>query len=125
MKRLLLTIGLFICLASPVWASNTIVAAPDGVTFTAMDSAWTWTDNYTLGMHTGGIKVNYIMFSPGATGDECIIRDTNATGIILWQIKCSDAYDQRIIYFHGDNVRPYLMDTDPDSSAVLTIKFKD
>lgn len=127
MKKLLVGVllAVFMVLPVSVFAVNTIDAEPGGVQISGIDTAWTWTDNYTLGADKGGMRVNYILFSPGATDDICLIRDTGATGIILFRVKCANAYDQRVLYFNGDRVRPYLDLTEgaPNAGAILTIKF--
>jgi hypothetical protein len=55
-----------------------------------------------------GPKTNSIQFDPGAADDELFIRHKTATGPIIFHCKGSDDKDQRIRYYHGQRVRPYI-----------------
>ena len=94
-----------------------------GIQITDPDTAWTWTDHYTEPQHAGGIKVDYIFFTAGATGDIVTIHDGSAAGIVLFTFVGADIYDQRRIPFHGKRIRPYLATPAgaPNAAAFITI----
>lgn len=126
MKKL----GLLVLLAAFMFVPVNAVAMDvddesEGVTFGNIDAAWTWTDDYDQDRYAGGIRINYILFSPGAAGDICVIRDTDINGIILFKVKCEGDTDQRTLYLSGDRVKPYLDIAlgAPNADAILTIKF--
>jgi len=123
MKKLILAI-LLLLLPLSAMAANTIDAETYSVTITAIDSTWHYRTSYLDAKYADGIKVEYIIFSPGATDDICLIRDDASDGAILFRAKCADVYDQRIIYFAGQLIKPYLDVTEgaPNASAILTIK---
>ena len=112
MKKFILGVLLAVFLSLPyqVFAVNTfnVTQLPMGIQITACDTAWTWTTHFTLNRHARGIKVDYILFTPGATGDIVTIHDGSAAGPVIARFVAADIYDQRILYFHGAMIRPYL-----------------
>ena len=122
MRKLLLVILLMF--AVPVYAANTIDVSDDGMTITisAIDSNWTWTDNFTGAKYTNGIRVNYIRFHPGATNDLCSIEDSDNGDVKHFLVKCADTYDDKIQYYYGSKLKLVLDvdDTDGTWTAAYT-----
>jgi len=131
MRKFILGILLTVFLFFPyqVFAVNTfnVTRLLWGIQITACDTAWTWTTHYALDRHVRGIKVDYILFSPGATGDIVTIHDGSAAGPVIARFVGADIYDQRIIYFNGAVIRPYLATPTaaPDVAAFIFIKISD
>lgn len=64
---------------------------------------WLWNSDLPgeLKSHPNGIFLKAIRFHPGAANDEMIVREEDAYGPALFQVKCANAYDDRIQYFEG------------------------
>lgn len=56
----------------------------------------------------GGIGINYMMYTPGASRDIVVIKEDNDAGAQLVKFECANSYDQKIVYFHGRQCRPYI-----------------
>ena len=132
MRKFVLGAVLVICMALPysAFGANTfnVTQIPMGIQITACDTAWTWTTHFTLNRHARGIKVDYILFTPGATGDIVTIHDGSAAGPVIAVFVAADAYDQRIIYFSGARIRPHLATpagAGPNAAAYIFIKLSD
>lgn len=121
----------FILVAIPftAMAANTFntTQLPFAIQITACDTAWTWTTHWTDNRHARGIKVDYILFNPGATGDIVTIHEGSASGPVIVRFVAADIYDQRIIYLDGALIRPYLATPSaaPNAAAFITIKLSD
>lgn len=50
-----------------------------------------------------------IQFNPGAADDELYVAEELSTGPERMYVKCENAYDQRIKYFHGSRVQPFIV----------------
>ena len=130
MKKLIKLLIIATVLAFSSYASaNTfnVTNLSCGIQITACDTLWTWTTHFTEPQHAGGIKVDYIFFTPGATGDIVTIHDGSAAGPVIARFVAADIYDQRIIYFFGERIRPYLATPAgaPNAAAFITIKLAD
>jgi hypothetical protein len=116
MKKLL--IAILLMFAVPVYAANTIDVSNDGMTITisAIDTDWTWTDNFTATKYANGIRVNYIRFHPGATDDICSLEDSDNGDLKHFLVQCADVYDDRIQYYYGSKLKLVLDFDDTDST---------
>ena len=131
MKKFVLGVLLatFLLLPFSVFAANTfnITQLPFAIQITKLDTAWTWTTHFTLNRHARGIKVDYIFFTPGATGDIVTIHEGSAAGPVICRFVAADIYDQRIIHFNGALLRPHIATPAgaPNVAAYITIKLSD
>ena len=126
MKKFLIAILLMLLMSwGAAYAANTIDVSDDGMTITisAIDSDWTWTDNFTAAKYAKGVRVNYIRFHPGATDDLCSIEDSDNGDVKHFgPINCADTYDDRIQYYSGSKLKLVLDfdDTDGTWTAAYT-----
>ena len=122
MKKLL--IAILLMFAVPVYAVNTIDVSNDGMTITisAIDTDWTWTDNFTATKYAKGVRVNYIRFHPGATDDICSLEDSDNGDVKHFLVNCADTYDDRVQYYSGSKLKLVLDvdDTDGTWTAAYT-----
>lgn len=49
-----------------------------------------------------------IQFDPGATDDKLLVREQDDGGATRFYAICQNGYDQKIKYFHGVRVMPYI-----------------
>ena len=103
-----------------------VTQLPCAIQITKLDEACTVLDQFDA-RYVGGIKVTYIFFTPGATGDIVTIKDTDTNGPVLCRFVAADIYDQRTIPFDGDKIRPYIETpaAAPNVAAFITIKLSD
>ena len=121
MKKLL--IAILLMFAVPVYAVNTIDVSNDGmtITITAIDTDWTWSDNFTASKYANGIRINYIRFNPEATGDICSIEDYDNGDLKHFLVNCADGYDDRVQYYYGAKLKLEL-DVD-DTNGTWTASY--
>ena len=109
MKKLfkfLAVIAALVLITSEAWAVNTITKVGNVVTISAIDAAWTWTDTFTTAI--SGIRVQAIIFKPGAADDEFVMKNGSVSGPEFMPVKCADEYDTRGLYLGGAMVKPYF-----------------
>jgi hypothetical protein len=53
-------------------------------------------------------RLTSIRFNPGAADDELYIAEQNDGGPEVFYSKCQSVYDQRVEYYHGQRVVPYI-----------------
>jgi hypothetical protein len=110
MKKILFVIlaGLACLFALNALAANTVTPTTPVyfVQISSIDSDWDYSD--TFASASDGIYVQSIQFNPAATDDELVIKDASDTGAVIMSVKCADAYDQKIKYFYGAQIKPYL-----------------
>jgi len=53
-------------------------------------------------------RIASIIFIPGATDDVLVVKDGSDTGPTVMYVKCADTYDQRVKYFYGQALQPYI-----------------
>ena len=127
-RRLMLAVFMF-GFALPALAGNTfnITQMPFAMQITACDTAWTWTTHWTSNQYAHGIKVDYIFFAPGATGDIVTIHEGSAAGPVIVNFVAADIYDARIIYLNGAIIKPHLATpvAAPNAAAFIVIKLSD
>ena len=104
--RLIIITIMLIFLASGVWAANTITKVGNIVTISAIDSEWTWTDTFTTAI--SGIRVEGIIFKPGAADDIFVIKNGSTSGPQFMPVKCENEYDTRYLPLRGAMVKPYF-----------------
>ena len=124
MNRLIkTTIFIFVLLWSfSANAAITVTISLDGktITLTGVDEGteadWTWTDTFTEDRYADGIRVNYIRFHPGATGDLCSIEDADTSTVKHFLVKCADTYDDRVQYYSGAKLKLAIDANDTDGT---------
>ena len=62
-------------------------------------------------------RIASIQFDPGDADDQLTITDGNDGGPRRVFFNCEDAYDQRIKYFHGSRMVPYIDYSESSFSA--------
>ena len=86
-------------------------------------TAWTWQDaSHGWGTKSPFVRLYSIHWIPAATGDVCCIRNATTSGPIIFYAKAADAYDQRIVYYDGRNLKPVL-DQSTNSGAGQLVVF--
>ena len=81
---------------------------------TAIDANWVYADSKPSNWPAIP-RLMSIEFHPGAIDDELIVLQRKAGGVQRFHVKCENLYDQRIKYFHGSRVMPYI---DYDNSTL-------
>ena len=84
--------------------ANTIVKTGLTIDITDIDEDWL----FSATVNDTGLYISSIQFSPIQTGDKCVIKEGGATGAIIFDALCADAYDHKIKYFHGERKQPFL-----------------
>ena len=54
-------------------------------------------------------RIASIQFDPGAADDELYIAEQEAGGPQRFYVKCENTYDQRIKYYNGSRVQPFIL----------------
>ena len=55
-----------------------------------------------------GIPINRIVMTPGASRDIIVIKDNNKNGVEVCRLECASSYDQKVEYFYGQRIKPYI-----------------
>lgn len=103
--------------------ANTIVGPLDGfIHLTAIDSDWNFNGNFPEHAHDG-LDVDWMLFSPAAATDKCVIMNRSDAGVRIFQ---SDRGERQLIYYNGKRIFPYLDFSAGtfNASAVLIIKLR-
>jgi len=53
-------------------------------------------------------RIASIQFTPGAADDKITVKEQGDTGPTVFYVICENAYDQRIKYFHGTRIIPFI-----------------
>jgi len=85
--------------------ANVIATSGSRIVFTTIDTDWKHTDTFSDLEH---IKLDSIIFVPGAASDELIVRDGAIDGPEIIHVLATDTNDQRALYGHGVAVRPFI-----------------
>lgn len=127
MKKIFFVFLLFVFLASPAIAANTVNdtgTVGRVVEVSGIDSNFDLVARagYTQYATAGGAPLEMVLFFPGAANDILVIRDTVAdTGPIIAKMKSLDG-EPRIMYFRGAKVKPVMDYSDCTlSSGALVI----
>jgi len=105
--------------------ANTITRNTGGntVELSAIDADWTWSDTFDESKYENGIRINFIQFNTAAAADVCIIKDGTATGPKIFKASGNaiDIVDERIVYYHGARMKPFLDVGDGAYNAAATV----
>ena len=71
-------------------------------------TAWTWQDTSHGWGDVAFVKLSRILWVPNAADDVICVKNFSTSGPIIFYAKAADAYDQRIVYFYGEKVRPVI-----------------
>ena len=75
----------------------------------AIDSDWNWYDTLTAyATSKVGVGIHSIQFKPATTGDRCVIKNGGATGPVIFDKVGADQYDDKEVYYHGEELKPFL-----------------
>ena len=75
----------------------------------SIDSDWNWYDNLTaFATSKVGVPIHSIQFAPATAGDHCVIKNTSGTGPTIFDKEATDKYDDKVVYFHGEELKPFL-----------------
>lgn len=96
------------------------------VMLTSVAADWTYTGNSMMyGKYGKGVRMDWIAFCPGTdTGDVVAIKEGSDAGPVIFPANCVNAFDQRIIYYHGARLRPVLDYSDCSLSSGHKIIFQ-
>jgi len=86
------------------------------------DAAADWVYTTEVPQFGPGIKVKSIQFNPSAASDKLVIRDGSLTGPIRFDVTCADVTDQRIKYFGGQWMQPYIESTEVTFGTVANVE---
>jgi len=108
--------------------SNTTTTTGQFVEITGLDATWNLATDMA-GFSDSGLRVKSIQFKPSAANDIMVVRNKTATGAKIFDVKCIDATDQRIVYFDGPNgsgaqMWPYILVTDLTLSVAASAAVK-
>lgn len=94
------------------YAANTIIWGEDTIEISAIDSDWTWNETGSGSPYTGnsrGIKVDYIIFVPGAAADDLSLLEEDANGGELFpNFEVPTLQGYMIYFFGGKVIKPFL-----------------
>jgi len=89
--------------------ANTIVITGNVIDLVNIDSDWNWYDTLTaFASDKGGIPIHSIQFKPAATGDHCVIKNGSNTAAVIFDKEAANQYDDKVVYFHGEELKPFL-----------------
>lgn len=89
--------------------ANSITFTENVIELTDIDSDWNWYDTLSAFVTSKvGIPIHSIQFKPKATGDHCVIKNGSGTAATLFDKEAADQYDDKVVYFHGEELKPFL-----------------
>jgi len=111
MKKRILFSELITCLLMAIWAApapavNTVTVSGNVISITAIDSDWSWDDDFPN--HLAGLRISSIQFVPGADDDRAIIEEGDDSGPEAFDSDTCSINQPRIKYFNGTQLRPVL-----------------
>ena len=103
--------------------ANTINRVGNVVELSAIDTDWTWSDTFTESIYENGLRIDWIQFNTAAATDVCIIKEASATGPKIFKASGNtiDTTDERIVYYHGARLKPFLDVGDGSYNASATV----
>lgn len=89
--------------------ANTIKLTENAIHLIAIDADWNWYDTLTaFATDKPAIPIHSIQFKPAATGDHCVIKNGSGTAAVIFDKEAADKYDDKVVYFHGEKLKPFL-----------------
>lgn len=89
--------------------ANTIVFTENVIDLIDIDTDWNWYDTLpAFATSKVGISIHSIQFKPAATGDHCVIKNGSATAAVIFDKEAENQYDDKVVYFHGEELKPFL-----------------
>lgn len=88
--------------------SATTVVDGTFIDITGVDENWDFAVDAFSGYAEVGPRIDFIHFDPGAADDELYVRKDDASGAVIFHVKCQDLYDQRRGYFDRQRFKPFI-----------------
>jgi hypothetical protein len=106
MKRMFFISILLISMCQICFAATTVTIGWHTIELTGIDADWTFATQFPA---KDSIKINAIIFQPGAASDKLSIKDNSDSGVEIFPaIPKVDASDGQIVYYWGQHMRPYI-----------------
>lgn len=115
LKKVLFSILVSVFIAAPLYAVNTVTLSGSTITISDIDSDFILGTTYSW--MSGGVKLDSVIFIPGAADDECILRDGSLTGPIFFRALAVDAYDEKAWTYKDSPKKVYMEFSDGTYSA--------
>ena len=99
-----------------------------GVTLTAIDADWTWTDDVTENVYANGIPVESMIFIPGAASDKIAVLEVDANGTQIFPlVEALGTQNPIVLYCRGKKLKPFIdfSESTLSSGATFIINFAD
>lgn len=102
---------------------RTINITLDGTTDWSWNSSTEITSAPELSeLSKGRIWVHSILFKPSAADDKIAVREGSLSGSKIFDVKCIDAYDEKVEYYDCDFAGLFISAADVTSSSSATLK---
>ena len=89
--------------------ANTIVLTGNVIDLINIDSDWNWYDTLTAFVADKvGIPIHSIQFKPVAANDRCVIKNGSGSAAVIFDKEAVNQYDDKVVYFHGEELKPFL-----------------
>lgn len=107
MKKIILTILALCLLATPLWAANTYVIT--GTVISVVPDGTTNIEPTTVATAPAALNLICIIFQPSAANDKIQVRQTNASGAIIWPANLDVLGAGQVVYYDGMSFHPYIV----------------
>ena len=104
--------------------ANTTSIKGNIIEITGLDADWQGSTDTGITQ----MKVSAIQFNPSAVDDVMKIRDGGTSNAVLFEVKCSDVYDQRIKYFNPPiwadpviDISECTLNTPANAKVIITV----
>jgi len=88
---------------------STIVFTNNIIDLISIDADWNWHDTLTaFAADEVAIPIHSIQFKPAAVGDHCVIKNGSGTAAVIFDKEAENQYDDKVVYFHGEELKPFL-----------------
>jgi hypothetical protein len=107
MKKLILMILALVLLVAPAWAANTYTMT--GTTISVVPDGSTNIDPTTVSNAPAALNLICIIFQPSAANDKIQVRQTNASGAVIWPGNLDVLGAGQVVYYDGMSFHPYIV----------------
>lgn len=116
MKKIFILFAILLIPAICLAANTYKFTGGKAIEISAIDSDYFITKHFKAASYPNGVKVKYVIFVPGASGNKMVLRDGADTGPELINTGAVSDTESRIIYMDSV-VKPYLKFSDGTYSA--------